>query len=328
MRLAMTMAPWLLRRQQRTSRVDGATVIAAVVSCLLLGSPRGERAVAHAAGLGEICPYLLVIASAETRGELEPCNCPEKPFGGLARRAGLLREVSSSGAPAFVVELGEVFPDSDRMDDPFLWATKLGRAYGEMGYDLVVLGDEDARLGAEVLATFEQAYKEIRPGGGVLVAPPPEDEGFAVLSIVTQRGSMPVLVIAIQPPADLPALRNTMEVLPRDGIPVVAVLHGSCNYAVGLTRALNGADLLVAGDGSAFESLRWIDALPMAGPGIRGRTLAFTRLVPHGDNDWVPASYRLVDVSPRYEADPVVEILLAGLSRDSAHPITIHTSDE
>ncbi|MBD3336809.1 MAG: hypothetical protein GF355_14955 [Candidatus Eisenbacteria bacterium] len=261
---------------------------------------------------GGPCPTpgdLIVIASAETRGEILPCDCPQQRVGGLAWRAALLEEVAGTGCPRILIELGEVFPPPDSLADPVRWAATVGTAYGRMGYDLIVLGEEDIRLGRQILDAFEEAFLEVRPTG-VVARPSAGGAGSMVSYIVSgpdTNGGVACLVV--WPPVDPALLAHWVRSETEPAQPSLVLLHSSLLHAKELAPALSGAALLAAGDGAQLPELKWMSGLPVSGPGARGRTLSFTRLSRVVGGVWSPVAHMLIPVAPREGGEEVARLI-------------------
>lgn len=98
---------------------------------------------------------LTLLYSAETRGNLEPCACPDKPWGGLARRVAFLQGraalAADIGAPLLVLDVGGFLPDGTvpLRDDP-----EVAREYLRLLLD----GLSASRLDAVGLDRGERAF--------------------------------------------------------------------------------------------------------------------------------------------------------------------------
>jgi hypothetical protein len=263
---------------------------------------------------------LILVASAETRGQISPCSCPQEPRGGLAHRGALLREVSETTPRHLFVELGEVLPRGKDVENPLVWARRLGGAYGEMGYDVVVLGERDLSLGEEVVDAFAGAFRERNPDGRVAY-PRDGSGGFALLEVPTTE--LTILCVVLWPPVDVQWLNQSLSERPAADL-TLGLLHGSVVDAQGMKETLQALDLLVVGDGAKFPEIRWIEGIPAAGPGTRGRTLSFVRFAKeHGH--WGAAAYRLVGVGDHLGMDPRVKALIDPLVK--AHDLTEHPEE-
>lgn len=119
---------------------------------------------------------LRIVLSADTRGFLEDCGCGPTPQGGLARRADLLRRLrTAESTPILLMDGGNLHHVVE--DEPHLRAAReLVSVMGRIGYDLAVLGPQDAALKAPALremlngASFTWlggAYRNARPALGL-----------------------------------------------------------------------------------------------------------------------------------------------------------------
>jgi hypothetical protein len=185
------------------------------------------------------------------------------------------------------------------MSDPGLWARTMGQAYGLMGYDLVILGEDDLALGPNVVGAFVESLREVRPGAHVAV-PGENAQGFEIN--VSRLEGVSLVSVVLWPPLDTRALEDALSTHAGADLRV-GFLHGSVVHARGLLEKLGGLDLIVVGEGAKFDEVRWIEGVPSAGPGTRGRTLAFVRFARQGDGAWLPENYRLVDVGPEIGDD-------------------------
>ncbi len=125
-----------------------------LLSLLLFSASRGAA--------GSDSTTITVVASGETHGMLKPCDCPDKPGGGLAERAAALRSLRDStvllllDAGGFAG--GGIYDDytGGRTADSAKTVVTI-RAMGAMRYDAAVVGDDDLQFGARWLARVAQA---------------------------------------------------------------------------------------------------------------------------------------------------------------------------
>lgn len=96
------------------SRSGIASALRAAGLFVLLGAGGSAGSVVAARDLGG-ADMLTILYSAETRGNLEPCACPDKPWGGLGRRVAFLQErvllASERGEPVLVLDVGGFLPE-------------------------------------------------------------------------------------------------------------------------------------------------------------------------------------------------------------------------
>ena len=62
---------------------------------------------------------LVLLFGGETRGDLRPCGCEDRPAGGLARVASHVQAVRAAGDPVLVLRSGAVFSDVQTLDGQF-----------------------------------------------------------------------------------------------------------------------------------------------------------------------------------------------------------------
>jgi peroxiredoxin len=90
---------------------------------------------------------LTILFSNSTNGYLESCDCAENPFGGLVRRATLIKEIREDNSEVLLLDSGDILPP---WNDPLLAKYTL-LAMGKMNYDLITLGDQELILGTEYI---------------------------------------------------------------------------------------------------------------------------------------------------------------------------------
>lgn len=88
-------------------------------------------------------------------GEFEPCGCPERPLGGIARRAAMVERARAEG-PVVVAEVGpSLHPLAEVVQGPVSEEQRRSKAalivseWQASGVDAVALGAADWKLGAE-----------------------------------------------------------------------------------------------------------------------------------------------------------------------------------
>ena len=92
-------------------------------------------------------PDWVLLITGGTNGMLEVCNCVGPMPGGLARRSGLIRSYRAAFANTLLIDTGDVFwvEPEDLRNDFVL------KGYARIGYDVVVLGDQEFAAGADRL---------------------------------------------------------------------------------------------------------------------------------------------------------------------------------
>ena len=152
-------------RQQSLSRFEllgGAGTLALVlfilgVASLTHGTWKAEAAADPPGGgkeptLGGIplfanwpkqAPDAAIVLSGQTFGFLQPCGCSRPQFGGVERRATLIKALKDKGWPVAAVDLGDAVPSTGLTDQAILKYRTLMHALREMGYLAIGLGKAD-----------------------------------------------------------------------------------------------------------------------------------------------------------------------------------------
>ncbi len=106
-------------------------------------------------------PGLLVLQTNANNGYLYPCKCPSEPKGGLAKRATLIKQITTNRDQLtgdhqghLLFDSGDIWGlDSDRETDSLVLA-----AYQAMGYQAVALGDQELCRGPEHFLSLSQKF--------------------------------------------------------------------------------------------------------------------------------------------------------------------------
>ncbi len=201
-------------------------------------------------------PDLVLLVTDSTNGVLEPCNCATGMMGGLSRRSGLVRSYRAAYPDLVLVDTGDAFRVGHPRDPRNAFML---RAYRQIGYDAVVLADQE----------WSAAPSELRE---LLTKGPPEflsttanlaESPLPVVRIVKRtRGKMKLAILSDTPRASPPLLtpevakrlafatrkRLADEVakLKREGCIVVVASHGFDAEAEQLARS-TGAHLVIQG---------------------------------------------------------------------------------
>ena len=111
---------------------------------------------AHSAGhsdpeFGPYCdgwkkPAVIIAATGQMHGYFEPCGCSDPQYGGVSRRAELLKQLEERGWPVIPVDLGGTLRRV-RQQSQFKFQTLLA-ALRDMKYRSLALGTEELQLGA------------------------------------------------------------------------------------------------------------------------------------------------------------------------------------
>ena len=208
-------------------------------------------------------PDVVLLVTGGTHGLLEVCNCSGPMAGGLARRSGLVRSYRAAFDNTFCLDSGDVF-----------WVEPKGiqnryvlKAYRQIGYDAVVLGDQEWAMDQATLTQRLTAVPAVylsttvAPVGGKGKLPVVEvierrwgDLKLAVVSDVEPDAFMfvrpeRVKQLAFRPPEEL---ARRVRGLKDAGFLVVLVCHGGAEYVLARARGVD-ADLIVRGHTSRPE---------------------------------------------------------------------------
>ena len=111
---------------------------------------------------------LTILISGQSHASLYPCNCPQNPLGGVARRAALIKEIRDSDKNVLVIEAGGSFGggkydanvqtiELDKKRTKFYM-----KSLTEMDYDAFLVSSQEFHFGDsflnEVMAQYELNY--------------------------------------------------------------------------------------------------------------------------------------------------------------------------
>ena len=240
-----------------------------VLPVALAGCPAGPHAGPHGQAeapapvavrpFGISNPNLVLLITGGTNGLLEVCNCTGPMPGGLARRSGLVRSYRSAFENVLLVDLGDVFwVDPNDVRNRFVL-----RGYGQLGYDAVVLGDQEWAAGTRRIAELASQEKVNFLAGTVR-----SDVADLSRQVIREYGTVKLAVLAdvresafrfvpqprveevsFRPPAEL-ALQ--VKRLKREGFVVVVAAHMD-PYGLESAAAELGADLILRGHTTRTE---------------------------------------------------------------------------
>ena len=91
-------------------------------------------------------PAAIFAATGQMHGYFEPCGCSDPQYGGVSRRAELLRQLEERGWPTIPVDLGGTMKRV-RQQSQFKFQTLLA-ALKDMKYRALAMGTEELQLGA------------------------------------------------------------------------------------------------------------------------------------------------------------------------------------
>lgn len=111
--------------------------------------------------VGALGQTLQVIQTNANNGYLFPCRCPAEPKGGLAKRATLIKQITTNRGRLtgdyhghLLFDSGDIWGlDSDRRTDSLVLA-----AYQAMGYQALALGDQELSKGADYFLELSSKF--------------------------------------------------------------------------------------------------------------------------------------------------------------------------
>jgi hypothetical protein len=291
-------------------------------------APGAVRLTAPARG-GIAADTLSVFFTAETRGNLEPCACPQNPQGGLARRTwylhGAAEAVRARGGAALIVDAGGFLPEGEvpLRDDPTV-ARRL----------TTLLLDGLARSGVQAVA-LDRGQRDFlartAPGethrlqGALLEADPPGPP--RILAWGTHR----VAILALEETLTDEQLRDAGATARARGDLVIVLARGDAFSGRRLAR-LSGANLVLLSRGARPVSPILEGSSTLVGCGIDGKEVGEVRIVLDPGTDGgraVPrvAGFQLHPMVGTIPADSEVAQSVAALVRDAGPRAFIRNMD-
>ena len=274
------------------------------------------------AGGEEAGDRIILFATAEVKGQLEPCGCNSDPMGDVARIVKLVEDARGGGRPVVVLDAGSLLYPHDMTgdvspeDQQFALRGKfLAALYGDQLKAQVGLGPFD--LGKDPVAPPRQAAN-LAGGGPIALAEPH----------VVQAGKVKLGVFgvtsAVKGASDpTPAARAAVDALRKQGAQVVVGLaYLQKKDARDLARKVSGIDFLIVGQNAPAEPARVSDVADQVGstwlvqPANRGQVVSRLEIAVRGGGPFAdavgPARLPIMEVKlkdakeelARFEKDP------------------------
>lgn len=252
-------------------------------------------------------PDAVLVVTGSTHGMLEVCNCSGPMPGGLARRSGLVASYRHAfPGRTLLIDTGDVFwIEPDDVRNPYVV-----RGYRQMGYDVMVWGDQewaasDERLlhafPAEGQTQYLSTTVASTAGELPLARVVRREFGEARLAIVSDIRAEAFLFfdsqryeqLSFTPREDLARL---MRDLKADGCAVVAIVHGS-EADLEKAAAEMPADLILRGHSQkSSETLRELSGTPVVQVGGSEHAgVVALKLSPAGEIQRVDYRLELID---------------------------------
>lgn len=240
---------------------------------------------------------VVLFATTEVKGQLEPCGCNSDPMGDVARFVKLVADARAAGQPVLVLDAGSLLYPHDMSgevaaeDQQHLLRGKfLSALYGGELQAQVGLGPFD--LGKEPVAPPRQAAN-VAGGGPIAVAEPH----------VVQAGKLKVGVFGVTAPSAMKgasdpaaAASGAVAKLRKDGAQVVVGLaHMQKKDARDLARKVNGIDFLIVGQNAPAEPARVSEVADQVGstwlvqPANRGQVVSRLEIAVRGGGPFADA---------------------------------------
>ncbi len=283
-----------------------------VVLTALLGTLAAGPAWAARTGLSPVPPdTLTVLFTGETRGNIVPCACPKNPLGGLARRAGFLREAArNSQGSLLVLDAGGFMPEGEvpLRDDP-----DVARRYVR----LLLRGLERAGIEATALDHGERAsIARIAPAELSALGPALLDGDPPAPARIFRREGWKIAVLALEeslPDAEVIAAGTRARA---EADLLIVLARADCFTGRRLAR-LSRAGLVLLSRGARPEAPLREEGAFLVGSGIDGREIGEIRLVRTADGRLDVAGFRLIPMNATVQADRILEKEVRDLVRDA-----------
>ncbi|UCF81084.1 MAG: hypothetical protein JSV08_01280 [Acidobacteriota bacterium] len=287
----------------------------------------GEKAVGPLVPEGE-SPDLVLFATGDVAGHLEPCGCPVNPIGGLDRRAGYAREFRKKfpDAPFLWVDTGALFGALDAEEGRMRTET-LVEAYNRLNYAAVNVAYLDV---SQDFAFFERMREKAsfpfitaswinastrKTIGDMPHASASFGEGRSIAFLGLQHRAGVTVTLPDGRTAEvadpIKAARNVFPRLRKEHDLVVALVRMDEPDARELARAVPKADLVIASLGARVEQEPLFEAdVPIAYTGYEGRTMVEVRFFLNDRGRKERVELKLHPLSERYLPEHDIELLV------------------
>jgi hypothetical protein len=213
---------------------------------------------------------LRLLFTSETRGNLVPCPCPDRPWGGLDRRTGFLARAAADPR-ALSVDAGGFVPEGEV---PL-------RAEPEAAHRLIALLVEAARLSqfdAIALDPGQRRFLEsLAPAEATSTAGLFLDAGRPATFRLAPWGPFAAAVLAVLETLPDEAIVSAADDARRSADLLVVLARTSTGYA--RIAELTGADVVVLSDGARLQQPIRHGPSWIVGAGAQGREIGELALV-------------------------------------------------
>ncbi|MCZ6690082.1 MAG: hypothetical protein O7H41_10795, partial [Planctomycetota bacterium] len=248
---------------------------------------------------------LSIIYSSDLLAEFDPCDCTEGKLGGLARRASFVAGVRKEGVPTLLLDAGGIFFQSTDLPEHMrrqlsLKADSIARAYDQMGYDVVNVGDTDLALGlGRLLQLGEGSDFSVLSSN---LAPSKEEGGVLPPYMIRKVGRLDVGVFGLvggEGLADSLAARDPVETarklvkrLRGEVDVLIALTYQGLSKDIELAREVEGIDIIIGGrTGASLAEPRIEKGTIILQTGLKGGFIGRLDLVLYNDKEpWEDAT--------------------------------------
>lgn len=263
---------------------------------------------AEAQGEDDVPDRLVILTTTYVRGEVSDRGLLATPLGGMARRATVIEQQRSTGAPILLLDGGDLPPADFRDPWPRETAAFVWDWMAKLGYDAVTPGDGDLVEGIDSLRVLYAMHPEIH----VVSANVRDIEGNLLFSeyVVLDKGGTRVGITGVTSPLyhrsrkeqdqfafDDPgaALGRVLPILADTSDLVVAILHVNTQDARRLVEENPGMDVALVGHNPGVSSPERVNETLLIRPGPLGHYVGVLSLTVPGVNSG-PLEYE-ADVS-------------------------------
>jgi len=199
-----------------------------------------------------------IVWSYDTSGQIEPCGCSSNMLGGLSRRATLIEQLSAQGA-VLSIEGGHLLAAENSFQ--LFKGVIIVKALNEAGYDAMLLGLGEARLGVSGIEQLAEVAEFPLISANLVLDERPWPAPAVVMTVAGNHAlitgvSQPELADANLPAGTgfSPAAEALDEVLDSytDGATIIIVcLEGNSDWVAEMAdKYADRADLFLTGDRS------------------------------------------------------------------------------
>ena len=238
---------------------------------------------------------LTIYYTSSLNGNLDGCECKTSPKSGLVKSAVFLRQRNRE--TSILIDSGDVFPP---MGDTAI-GSHLAQLYGELGYDVVAVGDQ------EFVNGFGGVLEASLPYLSHNVQICPDENSCIFVSLtpkVLQKNSLSVgidsvidpevfffndeefkQIVKVTPPED--SARSGLEFLQAENTDLSILLyHGPTHNALTLAENTPGYDLMIVGHDQRLIEAERINNTVVVSPGEEGNRVGVLKIYREKDGSF------------------------------------------